>query len=263
MRIIRLCLIIILLPALAQAADLSVFAASSLSEVLREVTQSYQKQHPDTKIELHFAGSQALATQIEQGAPADLFISANTTVMTRLQKSGLVETPKLLLGNQLVLAVLPELAPQLRSIKDLARPGLLLVIGNRQVPIGSYTRQLFADLAQDPAYGSELVSRIEANIVSEENMVKAIVAKLLLGEVDAGIVYQSDLAADNAHQLVAISLPARHNPRASYPMAKISGRRSETTAKAEGEADDFTAFLFSPATQQLFAHQGFLTGVAP
>ena len=252
---LHLCLLLLLLPTLVQAAGLSVFAASSLTEVLREAAQLYQKQHPDDKIQLHFAGSQALATQIEQGAPADLFIAANTTVMERLRSKGLVAKPGILLGNRLILALRQELSPRPTSIRDLARPDLLLAIGNRQVPIGGYTRQLFGRLAQDSAYGPELVGRIEKNIVTEENMVKAIVAKLLLGEVDAGIIYQSDLSPANTYRLIAVTLPQQHNPRASYPMAKVTESRAAT--------EPFMAFLTGSAAQQIFTRHGFLPGVVP
>lgn len=254
MKIIRLCLIIILLPTLVRAAELSIFAASSLTEGLREVTRSYLQQHPTAQITLHFAGSQALAAQIEQGAPADLFIAADTAAMERLLKNRLVEKPQPLLYNRLVLAVQPELKEQLSSLKDLAGHGLLLVIGNRQVPVGKYTRQLFANLSADPAYGAELIRRIESNIVSEENMVKAIMAKLLLGEVDAGFVYQSDLAAESAQKLLAIALPAQHTPLATYPVAR--------TTEGDADCSSFLAFLFSSESRRILARQGFLTEVA-
>jgi len=254
MRILRLCLIMILLPSLAQATELSIFAASSLTEALQDVAQAYQTRYPSDHIVLHFAGSQSLATQIEQGAPADLFISANTTAMTRLQQKGLVEKPRPLLHNRLILAAQPELKKRLSSIKDLSQENLLLVIGNPQVPVGRYTLQLFANLSTDPAYGAELISKIEKNIVSEENMVKTIVAKLLLGEVDAGIVYQSDLHSATAKKLLAIPLPAEHNPMATYPVAKTVERRAD--------CDKLFAFLFSPEAQQLFKARGFLNGAA-
>jgi molybdate transport system substrate-binding protein len=239
----------------SQAAEISVFAASSLTEVLNEIAQRYQEKYPADQIRLHFAGSQTLAAQIEQGAPADLFIAANTAAMDRLAGKNLVRDPRPLLQNRLVLAVQPELGEQLKSIRDLGRRGLLLVIGNHQVPVGKYTRQLLANLAADPAYGTELVQDIEQNIVSEENMVKAIVAKLLLGEVDAGIVYQSDLAADAARKLAAIPLPKQHNPLATYPLAAITDSRVDGTT--------LIAFLFSLEAQQIFARQGFLPGKAP
>lgn len=255
MTLLRALLISILLlscTTIACGAEISVFAASSLSESLRAIVDDYQRQHPTIDITLNFAGSQTLATQIEQGAPADLFISADWRVMARLQGEGLVENPQALLHNRLVLAVRNDLKPPLTTLADLARPGLLLAIGNRQVPIGSYTQKLFTNLAADPAYGLTLLSKIEQNIVSEEGRVKAIVAKLLLDEVDAGIIYQSDLSAANADQLTAISLPEAHNPRALYPLAKVAG--------ANKHSADFSAFLRNDTAQQIFVQHGFIRG---
>lgn len=252
MRIVRLCLIMIFFPTMVQATELSVFAASSLVEVLTEITQDYRASHPGVGVMLHFAGSQSLATQIEQGAQADLFIAADVTVMERLKQNRLVTEPRLLLRNQLVLAVQPEVAPYIASIRDIGRPNLLLVIGNRQVPIGRYTHQMFTSIAADPAYSPDLLHKIEQNIVSKENSVKAIVAKLLLGEVDAGIVYQSDLTVGNASQLTAIPLPHQHNPQALYPMAR--------TVDSQMQTNDFISFLLSTRAQKIFKQQGFLSG---
>jgi molybdate transport system substrate-binding protein len=237
------------------AGELSVFAASSLGEALQEAARVYQTKHPETRVSLNFAGSQTLAAQLERGAPADLLIAADPEVMARLQRAGLVESPRRLLRNRLALAVRSDQQPPLQTLADLGRPGLLLVIGNPQVPIGRYTRQLLAGLDYDPDYGPVLVQAIERNIVSEENRVKAIVAKLLLGEADAGFVYQSDLSAATRDRLSVIPLPERHNPEASYPLAKLKG--------AGPAADDFLAFLFRPAAQAIFARHGFLPGAAP
>lgn len=234
----------------AKAVELSVFAASSLTEALTEVARSYEQQYSEDRVLLNFAGSQTLAMQIEQGAPADLFISANRTVMNRLQNSTLVSDVLPLLGNRLALAVRTDLRPPLKSITDLTRPDLLLVIGNPQVPIGRYTRQLFTALATDAAYGPELVTRIKQNIVSEESRVKAIVAKLLLGEVDAGFVYLSDITSD---KLSAVPLPEKLNPQAIYPLAKVQG--------GIVEIDRFYSFLQTSAATDIFRRHGFLTGI--
>lgn len=255
MRIIQLCLLIMLLPFAAHSAEISIFAASSLTEVLGKVTVSYREKHPEDTILLHFAGSQALAAQIEQGAPADLFIAANTSAMERLYEKKRVTQPRDLLHNQLVLAIQPELKEQIASLKDLSDTNLLLVIGNPQVPIGKYTRQLFQNLAADPTYGEDWLNRVKKNVVSEENMVKAIIAKLLLGEVDAGIVYQSDLSAETTKKLHAIPLPTQHNPRATYPVAITTASRIDSKQLLD--------YLFSPEAQQIFAQHGFQTGVSP
>lgn len=235
-----------------RAAELMVFAASSLTDALPEVVQHYQTEHPNDQILLNFSGSQMLATQIEQGAPADLLISANQQIMQRLQKGGLVTHPQPLLRNRLVLAVRTDLSPPITTLSDLARPDLLLAIGNRQVPVGRYTRQLFAGLAADPQYGPALVARFEQNIVSEESRVKVIIAKLLLGEVDAGIVYQSDFGATNSSKLTAIPLPERHNPQALYPLAKVRNGKVKI--------DDFMNFLYSRKAREIFTRHAFLWG---
>lgn len=236
----------------ASGAELSVFAASSLTEALRELARVYQTEHPGERLLLNFAGSQTLATQIEQGAPVDLFVSADPQAMERLQNQGLVDNPRPLLRNRLVLAARPDLKPQLTTLEDLARPNLLLTVGNHRVPVGRYTRQLFNGLAEDSGYGAALVKKIGGNIVSEENRVKAIVAKLLLGETDAGIVYRSDLASGNASRLTAIPLPKEHNPQAVYPLAKLRG--------AKAGVDRFVDFLFNSTAQHVFARYGFSPG---
>lgn len=233
----------------ATAVELSVFAASSLTEAMTAVAERYQRQHPEDRIQLNFAGSQTLAMQIEQGAPAELFISASRNVMSRVSKSGLVAEIQPLLGNRLVVATRSDLQPPLKSMHDLTRPGLLLVIGNPQVPVGAYTRQLLTNLAASPAHGTTLVSRIKDNIVSEEGRVKAIIAKLLLGEADAGIAYQSDLKNS---KLRSVEIPEHLNPRASYLLAKV---RQTTNRSAR-----FYAFLSSTEATEIFRSYGFLAG---
>lgn len=228
------------------AGELSVFAASSLTDALKEITQLYQAEYPGEQVLLNFAGSQTLATQIDQGVPADLFISANQQAMTRLHNKGLVEAFRPFLYNRLLLVTRIDLQPPLTKVEDLGRSGLLVIIGNQQVPVGNYARQLLSNLAGDPAYGSLLVKNVESNVVSEESKVKSIVAKLLIGEADAGIVYQSDFIPG---RLKAVSLPRKHNPLAIYFLAKVP--------EVENQADKFIALLASPEALQVFARHGF------
>jgi len=247
----RLLLTLLLMSAFtlpAEARELTVFAASSLTEPLRELARNYESGHTGTKVLLNFAGSQTLASQIEQGAPADLFISANQPVMERLVKQNLVETPRPLLTNQLVLAVRRDLRPIATTLEDLARPGLLLTIGDREVPVGRYTRQLLTGLATDPNCGPDLVARIEGNVVSEESQVKAILTKLLLGEADAGFVYRSDLMSPAANGLTTIPLPQQHLPRISYPLARVRDGKRQSGA--------FVDYLLSEPARQIFTRYG-------
>jgi molybdate transport system substrate-binding protein len=253
LRTLLISIVLLSAASVASGTEISIFAASSLTEAVGEIARAYETRNPGVEAVLNFAGSQTLATQIEQGAPADLFIPADWQAMNRLRNQNLVEKPKRLLSNRLILAVRADQHPPLAKFTDLARPGLLLTIGNQQVPIGRYTRQLFTGLAADPDYGPELISKIENNIVSEENRAKAIVAKLLLGEADAGILYRSDLASDPADQLTTIAIPEKHNPRASYPLAKVKGGVSE--------ANDFIDFLFNSTAEKIFRRYGFLQGI--
>lgn len=249
MRLITFLLLLIVCALPVSAAELSVFAASSLTESLTEVARQYQQQHPDDKIMLNFAGSQTLSMQIEQGAPADLFISANRAVLDRLQRGGLINEVEPLLGNRLVLAIRSDLQQPPASLTDLNRSDLLLVIGNPQVPVGRYTRQLFDKLTTDAAFGSDLVAALKRQVVSEESRVKAIIAKLSLGEADAGFVYQSDLTNS---RLTGIALPKQHNPQALYPLAKINGGSTN--------CDSFYRFLLSSVAEGIFRRHGFIGG---
>jgi molybdate transport system substrate-binding protein len=243
--------LILLLPLTVQAEQLTIFAASSLSEALSDVAASYEAANPGVKLRLHFAGSQVLAAQIEQGAAADLFISANPQTMARLLQDGLVGPPLIVASNRLTLAVIPERAKEIRTPADLADTDLLLVIGNPQVPVGRYTRELLDKLAADPAFGAARVKALRARVVSEENQVKAIVAKLLLGEADAGIVYQSDLVAPAARKLAGVSLPSDAMPQIHYPAAIVLEGATQT-------AKQFLHFLASSQGAEILLRHGFL-----
>ncbi len=246
-----LCLLLVPVPFTAAADELRIFAASSLTEAIGEAADRYGASHPDLHIRLHFAGSQTLAAQIEQGAPADLFIAANPEVMQRLVAAGLAEPPTIIAGNRLQLALTADAAEIVRTPADLVRPGLLLAIGNPQVPVGAYTRRLFERLAADPGFGAARVTAIRANIVSEETQVKAIVAKLLLGEVDAGIVYQSDLTAPAARRLVGRAFPDGDLPAIRYPAAVLAGGNRQP-------AQAFLAFLAAPPGRAVLLRHGLL-----
>ncbi len=154
-------------------------------------------------------------------------------------------------GNSLLVLLAKQQGPANR-LADLEAPGLQLAIGNRHVPIGRYTRQLLTGLAGDPAYGDELVSGIRRNVRTEESSVKAIVTRVLLGEVDAGIVYRTDLTADLRAKTGHLELPAQHNPFVRYPTAIVRTSRQEQAAQA------FIELLLSPTGQTVLQGHGFL-----
>ena len=189
--------------------QLRVSAASSLHAAFTEyATRGF----PDDDVHQSFAGSDALAAQIEQGARPDVFASANTSFPQQLYAKGLVERPIVFARNRLVLAV--PAGSDLHSLSDVAAPGTSVVIGDPQVPIGSYTRDVLGRLP--PAERTAIL----ANVRSQEPEVSSIVGKLTEGAADAGFVYFTDVSAAGA-RLRAIPLPALLQPDVAYEIAIV------------------------------------------
>lgn len=191
----------------------TVLGAASLGEVLRAV---------DPQALLSTAGSDRLAFQIEQGAPADVFASASPEHTGVLHEAGLVDEPRVFATNRVVVIVPASNPAGIRTIADIAGPGVKLVIGEPGVPIGAYSRTALSRLGLDAALG---------NVVSEEQDVRAIVAKVALGEADAGLAYLTDVRAAG-ERLRAIAVPARAQPVIEYEVAVVSATRRRAAADA-------------------------------
>lgn len=238
----------------ARAADgaptghLQVFAAASLTNVLPRIAQAFTRTHPGTSFSFDFAGTDTLTAQIEQGAPADVFIGASVSYGTELFGKGLVDRPVPLCTNSLILIVPAADPAHISSLRDLARPGIKLVIGDATVPVGVYTRTVLANL--DTAYGRDYSSRVLANVVSDETDVTSVLAKVQLGEADAGFVYVTD-AMSAGTGVRRIQLPAAAQATATYPVAAV---------KASGdpsEAEAFVRFLLGADAQSMLRTAGF------
>ncbi len=228
---------------------LNVFAAASLTEAFNEIGNNFEAANPDVAIDFNFAGSQALLTQIEEGGPADVFASANKTEMDALVTEGLVarDAPHVFLANQLIV-ILPANNPAgLEKLEDLAQPGIKIVLAAEEVPVGNYARQALE--AMNGQFGSGFKDRILANVVSNEDNVRQVVAKVQLGEGDAGIVYTSDATA--APGLKTIEIPADLNVVAKYPIAALSG------SPHAGLADSFINYVLSSDGQAVLQKWGF------
>lgn len=196
------------------AADrLQIYAAASLTEVFRQV---------DPAAAYNFAGSNQLAFQIRQGAAADLFASASPEFTQDLFEDGLVGRPVMFASNRLVLAVPKSNPAGLRTVFDLARKDVKLVIGNARVPIGAYTRRVLRRLG---------LTSVLSKVVSQEPDVKGIVGKLALGQADAGFVYQTDVTPV-AGRVVAIRLPTRAQPSVRYEIAVVAKSPNRAVARA-------------------------------
>lgn len=229
---------------------LIIYAASSLTEAFTEIGAEFEARQPEIRVVFNFAGSQALSTQLEHGAVADVFASADTVHMDRLHEKGLLaEQPVPFAKNRLIVA-LPATNPgKVSNLPDLARPGLAIVIAQEHVPVGRYTRQVLANLSANAAYGSAFRDAVLANVRSEELNVRQVLAKVVLGEADAGFVYVSDIAASSA-TVKTLEIPEHANVMAEYPIALLA------SAKEEALARSFIEFLRSAIAQDILRQAG-------
>ena len=232
------------------AADLTIFAASSLREAFIEIGRIYEQQSGQ-RVSFNFAGSQTLRTQIEFGAPADLYAAANPEIIKPLINKNLVGPVHYFAGNNLTLLLSKKQSP-INKLSGLTADGMQIAIGSHYVPIGKYTRVLLAGMSSDPQFGEALINRIRENVRTEESSVKAIVTKVLLDEVDAGIVYRTDLTTDVRSKTSHLELPGRHNPFVRYPAAVVRNSRQQNAAQV------FLELLLAPSGQEVLQRYGFL-----
>jgi len=236
-----------------EETTLTVFTAASLTGAFTDIGKAYEAENENVRIDLVFDGSQALRTQIEQGANPDIFVSASTKHMKALQDGGFMENSTVtpFLENNLALIVPVDNPANINDLADLNKSGVKLVIGTRDVPFGDYTRQMFEKLAADPAYGEAYRDAVMANVISEETAVSSVVPKLALGEADAAIVYKSDVSKDDLEKVARIEVPAEYNVMATYPL----GILAESSQKAEAES--FIAFVRGPDGSAILTEYGF------
>lgn len=236
-----------------EQTTLTVFTAASLTGAFTDIGRAYEAVNENVRVEFAFDGSQALRTQIEQGANVDIFVSASTKHMQALQDGGFMvnSTVTPFLENNLALIVPVDNPAGVTGLADLNKSGVKLVIGTKDVPFGDYTRQMFEKLAADSAYGPAYRDAVMANVISEETAVSSVVPKLALGEADAAIVYKSDVSKDDLEKVMRIEIPAVYNVKATYPL----GILAESPNKAEAEA--FIAFVRGPDGSAILTEYGF------
>lgn len=224
-------------PSQPEARTLTVYAAASLTGVFTEMGDAFEASHPGVTVAFNFGGSQNLRTQIEQGAPADVFASANARELDALVALGLVAAgaPRVFLTNQLVV-ILPKNNPAgISSLEDLSKSGLKLVLAAEEVPAGRYARQILENLSA--LYGADYSDKVLANVVSNEDNIRQAVTKVQLGEADASIVYISDAVA--VPELQRIEIPADMNAIAEYLIAPLAESANSDLA------NDFIDYVLS------------------
>lgn len=229
---------------------LTVFGASSLRDALASVQLAYERARPWVTLVVATASPAALATQIEQGAPADVLLSADTIVPQRLADAGLASgAPIVFAGNALAIIVPAANDAGIRSPTDLARAGVSVIAAGDQVPITGYATRLVENLAGEPGYPADFAAAYRANITSREDSARAVVAKIALGEGDAGIAYATDAATPG---VLRVDVPESANVRATYAGVVVAASRHIAEAQA------FLAWLAGPAGQSILAGFGFL-----
>ena len=216
-------------PAPPPAEDkLVVFAAASLREVFGGLGEEFKRAHSGLELTFNFAGTQELRTQLEQGASVDVFASADQRHMDELVKAGRASGPVIFARNEPVVVVAKEQVAKVKSFEDLPKLKRI-VIGTPEVPIGRYTGQIL-DKANEKL-GKDFKKKVEANVVSRELNVKQVLAKVTLGEADAGIVYRTDTLTVK-DQAGVVAIPAELNVIAEYPIAKVSDAAHPKLAQA-------------------------------
>jgi molybdate transport system substrate-binding protein len=250
-----LCLVVVGACSATSAADpetkLTVFGAASLKAPLEAAAAAYEAEHPGTTITVATDSSAALETQIEQGASADVFLSADTTNPQKLVDAGLAEgEPVAFAGNRLTIIVPADNPAGIASPADVAMDGLQIIAAGDEVPITKYASQLVENLAAEGGTPSDFVSAYAANVASKEESVSGVVSKIELGEGDAGIVYVTDAAA--AEGVETIDIPDSVNVPATYAGVVVGTSPHKEAAAA------FLGWLAGPDGQAVLAGFGFL-----
>lgn len=235
-------------------STLTILAAASLADTFRELGAAFEASHPDSKLSFSFAGSNQLRTQLENGAPGDLFASADRGQMEAAIVAGCVDssTIHLFAHNRLALLVPIENRAGIKTLADLAQPALKIVVADKAVPAGNYTRLMLDKAAATPDLGKKFVSAFDANTVSREENVAAVVAKIALNEADAGIAYATDAARAYAAKLTMLTIPPELDQQTDDVIA-VTARTSNPVL-----ARQFVEFLSSDSAKATLRAKGFV-----
>ena len=237
------------------SGEINVFAAASLTGAFTEIGNEFQTSHPGTKINFNFAGSDQLATQMIQGAPADVFASANSQQMQVAVDAGVInDAARQPFARNRLIVIYPQDNPgQIHRLQDLAKPNLKLVLASSSVPVGNYALDFLAKASALPEYVTSYSPTVLLNVVSYEANVKAVLSKISLGEADAGIVYTTDAASISDGSIGTLTIPDELNTIATYPIASTQNSANPSLAQA------FIDRVLATEGQQILLRYGFIT----
>lgn len=229
---------------------LTVFAASSLTDAFGEIGEAFTTANPGVDVEFNFAASSALATQINERAPADVFASADGAQMQVVTEAGNGAGEPTIFATNVPVVIVPAGNTTVSNFEDLTTTGVALVLAAENVPIGRYAREILTKASGAGAISADFSEKVLANLQSDEANVRAVLTKVQLGEADAGIVYQTDATA-GGNEVQAIEIPEKYNVVAQYPIGVLKESQNPDAAAA------FVDFVLSDAGQEILADFGF------
>lgn len=238
-------------PVSTAAVEVTVYAAASLKGALDAAKPVYESSHPGTTLTISTDASSALETKIEQGAPADVFLSADTTNPMKLVDANLTVGPVVEFAGNKLTVIVPSANPAgIATPADLAKAGVKVIAAGDAVPITKYANQVVVNLAKEPGYPADYEAAYQRNVVSKEDNVKAVVAKLELGEGDGAIVYVTDAKAST--KVTTVEIPLATNVLATYAGVVVKSSPNPTDAHA------FLTWFAGPDGQAILGGLGFL-----
>jgi len=237
--------------------ELTVFCGAGLTGAFQEIGQIYENMS-GIQVNFNFDGVPALRAQIEQGAYADVLVSANLKHMNALKAEGYIDnnTVKIFARNKISVIVPNNNPANITSLIDLARPGINLLIGTKELPAGDYARQVLDKLVSDPEYGLAYKDKVMANVVSEETTVNRIVSKVALGEADAGFAFVSDVSPQMVGKVTKILISDKNNVVGDFPIGVLK------QSKYSKQSQDFIELVMSAQGQSKLNKYRFIPVVA-
>ncbi|NMB85802.1 MAG: molybdate ABC transporter substrate-binding protein [Methanothrix sp.] len=237
----------------ADPEELTVFCGAGLTGALSEIGEIYENSS-NVSVKFNFDGVPALRAQIEQGAYADILVSANLKHMNALMSEGFIDnsTVKVFARNKVAIIVPNDNPANITGLKDLAVPGVKILMGTKDLPAGDYALMVLDKLAMDPEYGPGYKEAVLANVVSQETTVNRIVSKVAMGEADAGFAFNSDVSPQMVGKVTRILIPDRYNVEGDFPVGVLS------QSKYPQEARAFIEVLMSEKGQAVLDRYGFI-----
>lgn len=236
------------------SGEITVFAAASLTDAFEAIGEAFRSANPDVVVNFNFANSAQLATQINEGAPVDVFASANPAQMQVAIEGGRIadDAHQLFVRNKLVVITPSDNPANVTNLEALARPGLRLILADPVTPIGQNSQEFLEKASAQPEFGADFRDQVLANVVSYEDTVRLVLTKIGLGEGDAAVVFTTDAVAE-AENVQQIAIPDDLNVIADYLIAPVADSPNLALAEA------FVAFIRSAEGQAILAGNGFIS----